>query len=1220
MAERPFVHLHCHSEYSLLDGAGSVKRLAARAAELGMNALALTDHGNLYGIRKFYKAAHDAGIKPILGFEAYVALGSRFEKQGASSKMYHLTLLSESRVGFQNLMKLASKAFMEGFYYKPRIDRELLKEYSDGLIVLSGCLGGEVNQHLISGNTPNVEKALETIAWYKNVFGDRYYLEIQNNGMDLQHTATRHMIPLAAETGVPLVATSDVHYVLEKDSDTQDILLCINTGKYRTDTARMKMETNQFFLRSPEEMYAVFPGQEEAVARSQEIADRCNVELDTGKRFFPVFSPPEGYGETDYLRHLAYQGLRKNYEKEPKRWKDGIVGGELSDEVLTRLDTELGVIERQGYPNYFLIVWDFVRVAHERGISCTARGSGVGSLVCYGLGISRMCPLEYDLLFERFLDVNRKEAPDIDIDFERERRSEVLQYVKEKYGEANVAQIGIFGTMKAKAAIKDVGRVLGMPIPRVVEVTSKIPGTPKITLTKALEGNPDLRKLYEEDSEIHELVEYAKGCEGLARQAGTHACATVIAPQPVVEFVPMQVDKKGNVVTQWEGAEVEEAGLLKMDFLGLINLTILSETMNFIEQTTGRRLDPYEFPIDDKETYALLCRGESKGVFQLESDGMRSLLQRMRPDNLRDIIATLALYRPGPLEGGMVDTYINVKHHRQKAEYIHPVMKDVLEETYGVMVYQEQIMRIFNRLGKIELSSSYKCIKAISKKKHDIIAKFKAEFVEGCKSNGLTEKNAEDIFALIEKFAGYGFNKSHTTAYAKIAFMTAYLKTHYPVEFMAALLSGDISGRNFTKKDATVIHLEDCRLMGVEVVGPDVNTCEAKYRIEDGKIFFAMMAVKGCSEAAADAIREERLRHGPFTDIFNFCERVNLKTVPRSTMLTLLQAGAFDGFGAHRSQIEAVLDKAIQSGMAKTKDREKGQLSLFGFDDEEDSNGENAAIDLPDLPEWPRMELLNKEKEVLGYYRSGHPLAEHTTLLSRYCTHDTSQAKAAEDGAAVVLGGMITSLAWKTTRHGDAFASFEMEDQQGTLRATIWPDTAAEYRSLIESGNIVACVGRVEKQKFQNATPSKNEDAVDDEEEMMLEDDDAGASIAVESTTETTSESANFIIEKVISMESLKNDYNDGIALRIQEGKHTPETLKTLREILRSSPGSERVEMILYLPEHRVRMRSEMTVRTSPDLVGRVRDLLGTENVHVLTQKLQPKPREEKPWKRKQKS
>ncbi len=1197
-AERPFIHLHVHSHYSLLDGAGTLKALVGRAKTYGMDALALTDHGNLYGALKFYKEAEGQGIKPIIGYEAYVAPGSRFNKEtGVGGKTnYHLTLLAQNEQGYKNLLKMASLAFMEGFYYKPRVDRQLLEKYHEGLICLSGCLGGEINQHLITSDVPDMEKAVGVARWYRTLFGDRYYLELQNNGLDLQQRAARLMIELARDLDIPTVATNDVHYVRKEDADVQDILLCVNTKAFRTDQNRMRMEPQEYFMRSPDEMYAAFPGQEEAVARTAEVAARCNLKLDLGQRFFPVFQTPPGVETIDFLRETAMEGLRKRYKNVPKRWINGEIGGDFTPEVMKRLDTELDTIQRQGFPHYFLIVGDFVREAADRGIMCTARGSGVGSLVCFGLGLSQVCPLEYDLLFERFLDVEREESPDIDIDFDQQRRGEILQYVKDKYGEENVAQIGTFGTMAARAAVKDVGRALGLPISKVSEITAKIPGTPGMTISKAMEMNSELMDMYNADADIHQLIDFAKGCEGLARNAATHACGVLITKTPVTDCVPLHyVQGKEDVVTQWEGPEVEAAGLLKMDFLGLRNLTILSQTMDIIEQTTGQRLDPYDFPQDDKATYELLSRGETKGVFQLESGGFRDLLQRLQPDNFRDIIAALALYRPGPLEGGMVETYINVKHGRQQAEYIHPVMEEVLEETHGVMVYQEQIMRILNRLGKIELAAAYKCIKAIGKKKLKEIEAFEAQFIAGCKENKLTATQAKDLFELIVKFAGYGFNKSHSTAYAKIAFITAYLKVHFPVEYMAALLTGDISQRNFASKDTTVEHLEDCQRMGIEVYGPDINTCGENYRVEkytkeDGtegkRIHFALNAIKGCGESAADAIRKERVRGGVFTDIFNFCERLDAKAVPRAVLLTLIRAGAMDGFGAKRSQLDAVADRAIQSGSSAAGDRAKGQMSLF--DDVEEDDAAKMAIPMPNLPEWPEKELLKNEKEVLGFYRSSNPLAEYAQILRRYCSHTTQEAKALPHRTLVMIGGMIGALKLGNTKKqknpGDPtrYASFDLEDDAGVIRTNCWPSDYEKLAPLIQADAVVACVGTIDKRSEEDE--------------------------------------ANFTINMVYSVDDLATEFTEGISFILREDTHQPKTVETLREILRSYPGKQRVNFIVNLADHRrVLMRSEAKVAVEPEMLRRVHELLGEDGTRLVVKKFQTKvPEKRKEWKKRE--
>jgi DNA polymerase-3 subunit alpha len=1151
----------------LLDGAGDIGKLVERTKALRMNALALTDHGNLYGALEFYRKAQAMGIKPVLGYEAYVAPGSRLDKEAASMKEAsdHLTLLARDRTGFQNLMKLASYAFLDGFYFRPRIDKQLLEEHSEGLICLSGCASSEFNRALIRGSEPDVDKAMETAAWFGKVFGDRYFIEIQDNGLEIQKIAMEGAIDVASRMGIPLVATSDVHYVNAEDAGAQDILLCVNTGKFRTDTDRLRMETNQFYLRSPEEMYAALAGHDEALRRTQEIADSVDVELDLGKRHFPVFNPPEEKTSEDYLRELCLDGLKERYKDNPKRMEKG----ELAAEVLERLDRELEVINKLGYPNYFLIVWDFVHFARGHGIAATARGSGVGSLVAYALYLSHICPLEYDLLFERFLDVNRQEAPDIDIDFDQQRRGEVIQYVKEEYGTDNVAQIGTFGTMAARAAIRDVGRALGLPIPRVSTVVAKVPDQLGITLHDALEKSDDLRKAYDTDPEVRELLELAMQVEGLARNVGTHAAAVVIADRPLTEYVPLgRVQNKEEIITQWAMGDVEAAGLLKMDFLGLRNLTILSKVVQLIEQTTGEKVDPYGFPLDDAETFALLCRGETKGIFQLESGGIRDLLQRMKPDHFHDIIATNALYRPGPLEGGMVDDYIAVKHGRKKAEYKHPVMKKILQETHGVMVYQEQVMRILNRLGGIELADAYKCIKAISKKKLPIIAKFREQFVEGAHAQGLSKKAAQEVFGLIEKFAGYGFNKSHSTAYALIAYMTAYLKAHYPVEFMAALLSSDMPNRNFTKKDSTVEHLEDCQRMGIEVVPPDVNQGEPEFTVGDGKVFFGLGSVKGCGLSAAEAIATERRKDGPYKSLFDFCERVDPRLANRSTIETLIKAGAFDSFGAGRSQVFCAVDRALQAGASKAADRRSGQMGLFDSADEdvEESPVEN----LPDVPEWPERDKLAKEKEVLGFYLSSHPLAEHQKTLETYCSHSSAEAAQLQHRAEVMLGGMLSAIRFAHTKNArpgspSRYAMFDLEDMDGIMRCILWPEQFVQYGELVQPDAILAVVGTVDKR--------------------------GGG------------DEANLIVNELIPLDQLESRYTRGVVIRLMENPHGRRGLEQLYEILRGYPGKCELQLVICLADGtRVPMNCEkVRIGVNPEMRSRVDQLLGPGNFRVLT-------------------
>ncbi len=1184
MTTQPFVHLHCHSHYSLLDGASPINRLVSRAKNLGMNALAITDHGNLHGALEFYSAAKKVGINPILGYEAYIAPDSRFKRDAGSLKegSYHLTLLAKNRIGFQNLIKLASAAFLEGFYHKPRIDKELLEAHSEGLICLSGCVSGELSRTLLKSSGADRSEFAEArpiAEWFRNVFGDRYFIEIQNNGLEIQRLAMEGSVDLARELGIPLVATSDAHYVNREDAEAQDVLLCINTGKFRTDTNRMRMEGNQFYVRSPEEMYASFPGLEEAVRQSQAIADGVEIELELGRRHFPMFHPPEEKTPSDYLRELCLTGLKERYADRPDRW-DGEKDGELSKNVLERLDRELGVIEKLGFPNYFLIVWDFVRYARERDIPATARGSGVGSLVAYALYLSHVCPLEYDLLFERFLDVSRLEAPDIDIDFCKDRRGEVIQYVKEKYGEANVAQIGTFGTLKARAAIRDVGRALGMPIPRVDAVVAMVPDELGIDLAGALEKSADLKRTYDADGEIRELIDLAMKIEGLARNVGTHAAAVVIADRPLTEYVPLQrVQNKDEIITQWAMGDVERAGLLKMDFLGSARLTILSKAIDLIEQTTGTRVDPYKFPLDDKPTFALLCRGETKGVFQLESGGIRDLLQKMKPDSFLDIIATNALYRPGPLEGGMVDDYVQVKHGRKKPEYKHPVMKEILEETHGVMVYQEQVMRILNSLGDIPLPSAYTCIKAISKKKLETIAKFRSEFAAGAEKKGMSNRESMELFGLIEHFAGYGFNKSHSTAYALIAYITAYLKAHYPVEFMAALLSGDMPDRNFKKKDSLVEHREDCVRMGIEVLPPDVNRSYPEFTVvDDGgkkKIAFGLGAIKGCGGNAAHAIVAARRTGGPIRSLFDFCARIDPAACNRTAIESLVKAGAFDSVGGRRAATMAAVDRALQTGAAELADRRSGQKGLF-TDADDDNDPAAASVSLPDIPEWDERQRLGFEKEVLGFYLASHPLAEHAAKFKTYTTHATTAIPTVPHRTEVVLGGMLASLKFSHTKNprpgstNTKYVMFDLEDMDGMVRCIVWPEQFAEFGHLVQPDAILLVRGAVDRRPG--------------------------------------SEESNLIINELIPLDELAARYTQGIEIRLQEDAGAADRLERLYEILRGYPGKCRVEIQLVLADGaQARLVSEkVRVAVEPELRSRLDDLLGTGQVRLITARPAP--------------
>jgi len=1175
----PFIHLHCHSHYSLLDGAGKIKDLVKRAKDLGMPALALTDHGNLFGALEFYRTANDAGIKPIIGYEAYIASGHRTEKGGGSQKesSNHLTLLAISHTGYKNLLKLSSIAYLEGFYYKPRIDRELLQQLNEGLICLSGCVSSEIAKLLNEDTADSFNKAKEVAQWYQQLFGDRYYLEIQDHGLEIQKRVLEGTLKIAEELKIPTVATNDVHYVYPKDSDAQDMLRCVGRAELYNDSKRQKMDSDQFFFRSGNEMRRALPGQEDAIERTMEIADRVNIEIPHAV-YFPVFTPPGGLSSDDYLRQLCLEGLKKRYADNPKRLKDG----QLSDEVLARLDRELGVISKQGFPNYFLIVGDIVRVAEERGIHRSARGSGVGALVCYAMNMSHVCPLEFDLLFERFLDENRKEAPDIDIDFDQDRRGEILEYVTEKYGKENIAQLGTFSTMAARNAIKDVGRALGLPIPFVNEVTKLVPDAPKTTIEKALKENEELNKRYEDEKEIKELLDFAMQIEGLARNTGVHACGVIMADKPLTEYVPLLHDKKGGVVTQWQGADVEQAGLLKMDLLGLRNLTVLVRAIDLIRETTGTTVDPYRLPLDDKKAYEVFSRGETKGVFQFEEPHVREFLQQMKPDCFRDIIATNALNRPGPW--AMRFQYSDVKHGKTKAEYAHPVLEEVLSETNGIMIYQEQIMQIMNRLGNIPLGNAYSCIKAISKKKDKDISKYHKDFVAGAMANGLAEKKADEIFELILKFAGYGFNKSHSTAYAWLAYMTAYLKAHYPVEYMAALLCGDISKRNFTSKDSTVEHIEDCQRMGVGIIPPDVNSSKQLYSVVDGKIAFALTAVKSCGDWAADKIVEAREKGGNFKDLIDLCSRVDSKACNKATLETLIKAGAFDSTGCKRSQLLQNVEFAIKAGQGAAKDAAKGQGSLFSNDDEPEPMMATPK-GLPALPEWTDKEKSTYEKEVLGFYLTTHPLQEFTETFALFRTHDCSAAAVLPNNTPVVLAGRVSGIkigANKTGKPG-SYAMFDLEDTSGAVRSIMWSDSYEKFAEFIKSDSIVFMRGRMDRKR------SVNDDSPD----------------------------GNFIVEDAFTVNEAPKTLCRGLAITLDEQRHTKDAVETLLKILRESPGGAPVELSLQLSNGATAVFNggKTTVGVTPGLYRRLTEFLGTNSTKVLV-KISPPRQPQNGYKR----
>jgi DNA polymerase-3 subunit alpha len=1060
MAECKFCHLHLHTHYSLLDGFNRIPPLVEQTKRLGMNACAITDHGNLYGAVEFYNECKKGGIKPIIGYEAYLAPGPRTEKRPDKERgpYTHLTLLAKNNTGFKNLIKLSSIAFLEGFYYNPRIDREVLAEHCEGLICLSGCLAGEFNQLILAEKHAEAEKLAK---WFARVFKDDFFIELQNNGIDMQDQCTPVAIDIGRKIGVPLVATADAHYLCADDAVAHDILFCINTRKKHDPRKKQYPEgrmPNPYYVRSPEDMARLFPEFPDAVARSQEIADGVDIHIDFKKRHFPVFVPPQGKNPEAFLRELCERGMRERY------------GGSPSEAVTKRLEHELSIIEKMGFASYFLVVWDFVRFAREEGIPCTARGSGCGALVSYVLYLSHIDPLEYDLLFERFLDPNRSEAPDIDIDFCQDRRDLVIDYVKRKYGVESVAQIGTFGTLAAKAAMKDVGRVLDISLERVNQMCKLVPmkGTIAAGLDEAMES-PDFKREYDQDPQIRHMVDVARKLEGMNRNVGTHAAGVVIANGPITDYVPVQrvvrktdgddgeINGKGEVAvtTQWEMGILEKVGLLKMDFLGLRTLTLIDNTLKLIKRTRGIDIDLQKLPLDDSDVYALLQRGDAKGVFQLESEGIRELLKRMKPDNIRDLIAVLALYRPGPLEGGMVDEYVECKHSRRKPSYPHAIMEEVLAETYGVMVYQEQIMRILNRLGGIDLAKAYACIKAISKKNYEIINARKADFVTGAQKQGLPTEKAVEIFELIVKFGGYGFNKSHSAAYAQIGYQTAYLKHHYPAEFMAALLSSEIDDGN--KRDMLVDHIADARRMGIDVLPPDVNRGLADFDVQNKRIIFGLTAIKGLGRGAAEEIVRSREDGGKFKDFFDFCERIDRRVVPKAAVERMVMAGAFDAFG-RRSAHFAAVSKAYQAADERAADRRRGQKSFLdmfeaGEGEEGAAAGGAQEYGLTDIPEWPETEKLKFEKEALDFYMSSHPLAQHDEQLRRFRTYECAEIAKAKSNTEGRVGGMIVELAIRTANKGRnagrKYATFRIEDFTGSVRCILWSDEYARFQELV---------------------------------------------------------------------------------------------------------------------------------------------------------------------------
>jgi DNA polymerase-3 subunit alpha len=1076
--ERPmsFVHLHVHSHFSLLDGAVTIRQLVQAAVEYGMPALALTDHGNLFGAVQFYKACTAAGVKPILGIEAYVAPGSRLEKKRTAAGAFsHFILLARDEEGYRNLMKLSSMSYLEGYYYRPRIDREILGKHSRGLIGMSACLSSDINRAAVQGTEAELRAEIEA---YRALFEpDCFFLEIQRNGLQEQERVLEKVPPLAREYGIPLVATNDIHYLKREDARAQEVHLCINTGQTMDDSDRMRFDSDQFYFRSRAEMERVLGDFPEALENTLRVAEMCNVELDQKTTHLPQFvietkepaaaSAEAGGGKPDlvaYFRELCEAGCRERYPDLDSR-----------PAIRERLEHEMSVIEKMGYVSYFLIVWDFIRHARENGIPVgPGRGSAAGSIVAYSLRITNVDPLRYDLLFERFLNADRISMPDIDIDFCMEGREKVIEYVKRKYGEDRVCQIITFGTMAARAVLRDVGRALGVPLPEVDSIAKRIPAGPKVSLKESLDADADLRKLRDSDAKIRELFDISLRLEGLNRHSSTHAAGVVIGDAPLIETVPLQ--KSGDdITTQFGMDDLEAVGMLKMDFLGLRTLTIIDRALQLIAKSRGVKIDIDAIPLDDRATYDLLCRGDAVAVFQLESKGMRDLLRRLKPDRFEDIIALLALYRPGPLEGGMVDTYVQRKHGVEPMVFEHPILEPILRETNGVILYQEQVMRIANQMAGFSLNEADTLRKAMGKKKKEIMEKFKEKFVSGAAAKGIDRKLATHTFDLIEFFAGYGFNKSHSTAYALVSYQTAYLKANYPTEFMAAVMTCEMSNT-----DAIMEYLEESRRMGIEVLPPDINRSERGFTVEGQRIWYGLEAVKGMGSKVADAIIAEREAHGPFRSIFELAERVDGQAVNKTALETLIACGAFDPFGVRRSQLAEAVEGAIQRGSEARKDRRLGQATLFSlFGENGGGNGGGPGPfeeRYPDIPEWSESERLSREKKSLGFYLTGHPLLRWQGLVRKYATHSLADLSKLSDGTSVVIGAQIAKLTKKVSkRTGDPFWIALVEDLKSSLEVFVTQEQNEAAKDFLKEESLVFLKGTV---RYRDTTASLRLDAI----------------------------------------------------------------------------------------------------------------------------------------------
>lgn len=1154
---KPFVHLHNHTAYSLLDGASPIKGSVERALELKMNALAITDHGVLYGIAEFYKTAKAKGLKPIIGCETYIAFGDRREKERRDDKKIanHFVLLAENEVGYYNLVRLISLSHLEGFYYKPRIDKQLLSEYHDGLIGLSACLQGEVSECIVRGK---LDEAVRVAGEFADIMGkDHFFLEMEDHGIPEQREVNRWMPEVAKRTGLGLVATNDSHYLLKEHAEAHDVLLCLQTQSTFTDPRRMRYPSNQFYLKSPEEMWALFGEIPSALENTVDIARRCNVEmkLNMEEIHFPVFPlPPEIRTAKEYLTLLGAQGLKKRYGVDDlKQPKD-----DREKSIADRFFYELGIIEKTGFINYFLVVQDFIAYAKEQNIPVgPGRGSGAGSILAYALGITGIDPLYFDLIFERFLNPERVSPPDFDIDFCQTRRGEVIDYVKRKYGAENVAQVVTFGTLGAKTVIRDIGRVLEIPLPECDKFAKLVPDDPKIPLEKAMKDSPEFRQMAEHDPNAQRIMKYARVLEGLPRQPGMHAAGVVIGEKPLIEILPLSRDKSGEPITQFEKNNMEATGLLKMDFLGLRTLSIIQETISNIRETCGVEIDIDTIPPDDAPTFEMLCRGDAVCVFQLESKGMRELLRNLGPTCIQDLIALIALYRPGPMD--MIPNFIARKHGKVSIEYDHPLLEPILKETYGVMVYQEQVQFASRALAGYSLGEGDILRRAMGKKKPEEMVKQRAKFIEGCKkTNHIPERQAGDIFDRIEKFAGYGFNKSHSAAYGVISYQTAWLKAHYPIEFMAANMTLEMG--NAEKLQGMIAEALE---MEIEVLPPCVNQSSVNFRPIDGHIRFGLVGVKNVGEAAVTALVQERENNGPYKGLTDFCRRVDGRVANKKVLESLVTCGAFDFTHLCRGRLHAGVDFAMNRAAAEQRDKQSGQTTLFSmFAEAEETKVEQGDQELPEAPRWSEHTMLAGEKELLGFYISGHPLTVHEWTLNHFAQARVSVASQLESGAMTRVGGLVTQVKKRFTKKEQRpMASFRLEGLEGALDVVVFPDAYETYGRFLQEDAAVMVCGLLDKG-----------------EEVKLK------------------------AQELYDLAEAPDTFARLVYIHIPEHRITPELYGKLKKIFIAHAGNTEINICLVFPGgEKVFVDTAGTYRVRPNgkFVHAVNQVLGEDSVYV---------------------